>query len=261
MRRSLPTLVLLFAAFAFSGAQAVSAQWIDVLSYVFPNQSNGNKLAIITNYGNPWRTYSNNGFVGERLPGFFITKGGAEYNPNNGGIWAYGFEQMIYDTNWIYLVRDTSWTSRCQDNNRAAGMLLFTYENGVFRRGGRHFPRWIQNGHTVNTGMKYIQGVERKETGSDNNQEGRWCDADYSGWTSSDVKATLLGGGFVGDRWYSDMLELKIVGGSGAPDTWWFAKDYGLVYFDDGNLNEKSSTIQNPYELTARIPCYPSWCM
>jgi len=240
-------------------ARPAEAQVIDVLSYVFPNPPYGNALSVITQLGNPWRTYSTGGYVwGERLPGFFITKGNAEYLPD-GRVLIYNFEEMVYDSEWIYLVRDTSWTSHCQDNGHVVGQLLFVYENGQWLRGGRHFPRWIQPGYPVSTGQKYVQGVERKDGPNDNSvQEGRWCTADYSGWTESTVAGELIGGQTVGGKYFSDVLQLRIVGGSGNGDIWWFAKGYGLIRFTDGSITEYHSSIANPYEVQVRIPCSPN---
>ncbi|WNG42845.1 hypothetical protein F0U60_01100 [Archangium minus] len=239
---------------------AHAATRIDVLSYIlpgWPSSSTGIKFSNITDKGNPWRTYSNSGGnVGERLNGFFITKGAIDYPYSASKIW--NFEQMIYDSNWIYLVRDTSWTSRCSDNNHIAGMLLFTYENNQWLRGGRHFPRFIDDGAKVSTGQKYIQGVERKTNSTDNAQEGRWCDAQYAGWTSSEIQATLLGQRTLGTTTFNDVLSLKVVGGSGTGDEWWFAKGYGLIRFTDGTQTEQFTKITNPYEVVVRIPCEPS---
>lgn len=229
---------------------------IDVLSYVKPGGVNGVNFSVISDKGNPWRTFSkNNGNIGERLPGFFITKGNLDYSTYK----AWNFEQMIYDSQWIYLVRDTSWTSRCFDNWREAGMLVFSLQNGQWVRGGRHFPRYIANGTSVNTGTKYIQGVEKKQNANDHGaQEGRWCNAQYSGSTYSVVRADLLTSHTVGNRTFNDVLKLSITEGSGAGDAWWFAKGYGLIRFGDGNQNERYSFIQNPYEIDVRIPCEPS---
>ncbi|MEM9599248.1 MAG: hypothetical protein AAGD06_33575 [Acidobacteriota bacterium] len=250
-------LIALFTALSATAPQTAGAQWIDVLDYVFPNRPNGNTSSVISNHGNPWRTFSNSGSVGERLSGFYITKGNVEFLPDRAH--AYNFEQMIYDHSWIYLVRDTSWTSTCKDNGHVAGMLLFTYENGQWLRGGRHFPRWIQNGHTKSTGSKYIQGVERKDGPGDNGaQEGRWCNAHYSGWTSSDVRADLLGGRTVGGTYFSDVLQLSITGGSGNGDSWWFARGTGLIKFGDGSIAEEHDDIVDPYEVIARVPCWPN---
>jgi len=249
------TLVLVMAAV---GAQPAVSQWIDVLSYVRPGGCGWNTFSVITNQGNPWRTYTNAGCdVDERLPGFYITKGNVEFLPDRAH--AYNFEQMIYDADWIYLVRDTSWTARCLDNNHVAGMLLFTYENGQWLRGGRHFPRWIQNGQSAPTGWKYIQGVERKDGPGDwSAQEGRWCSAQYAGWTESTVRADLLGGRWVGGDYFSDVLQLQIVGGSGTGDVWWFARGTGLIKFTDGSITEHHDFIQDPYEVIVRIPCWPN---
>ena len=233
---------------------------INVLSYVRPGGANGVVFSTITNLGNPWRTFAwNNGNIGERLPGFFITKGNLDYNTYK----AWNFEQMIYDSSWIYLVRDTSWTSTCKDTGREAGMLLFTNVNGQWLRGGRHFPRFIANGASVSTGEKFIQGVRKKKDPSDNEpNEGQWCDAHYSGPTSSTVRADLLSSYSVGGRTFTDVLKLSITGGSGMDDVWWFAKGYGLIRFSGPGLGERFQKFENPYEIGVRIPCEPnSPCM
>lgn len=239
------------------GSASANYTAIDVLSYVKPGGSNGVDFSIVTDKDNPWRTFSyNNGNIGERLPGFFITKGKVIYeNPER----AWNFEQIIYDSTWIYLVRDTSWTAKCLDNHREAGMLLFTYENNQWVRGGRHFPRFIANGGTVATGSKYIQGVEKKLSPTDNTgQEGRWCNAEYSGTTSSQIRADLVPSLTLGNRTFIDVLKLSVVGGSGSDDAWWFAKHYGLIQFKDGNQSESHSHITDPYAIGVRIPCHPN---
>jgi len=239
------------------GSASATYSVIDVLSYVKPGGVNGVNFSTITDKGNPWRTFSyNNGNIGERLPGFFITKGRVFYEENP--LRAWNFEQMIYDSSWIYLVRDTSWTAKCLDNNREAGMLLLTYENNQWVRGGRHFPRFIANGSTVSTGNKHVQGVEKKMSPTDNAQEGRWCNAQYSGTTSSQVRADLVASITLGNRTFTDVLKLSIVGGSGTGDAWWFAKNYGLIKFGDANQSESHSSIADPYALGVRIPCHPN---
>lgn len=242
----------------FMGSASASYYPIDVLSYVKPGGATGSIATIVTNKTNPWRTFANaGGSVGERLPGFFITKGNVNYAELPYKAW--NFEQMIYDSNWIYLVRDTSWTSKCQDNQREAGMLLFTYENGQWLRGGRHFPRFIANGGTVSTGSKYIQGVEKKLNAGDTGaQEGRWCTANYSGSTYSDVRADVLASYTAGTRTFNDVLRISIVGGSGTGDKWWFAKGVGLIRFGDGTQAERYDSINPDYQLGVRIPCEPN---
>lgn len=240
------------------GSASATYNLIDVLSYVKPGGANGVDFSIITNKGNPWRTFSkNNGNIGERLPGFFITKGNVNYNASP--LKAWNFEEMIYDSNWIYLVRDTSWTAKCTDNQREAGMLLFTYENSQWLRGGRHFPRFIANGGSVSTGNKYIQGVEKKLNAGDTTaQEGRWCPAQFSGWTSSTIRADILSSVVVGSKTFTDVLKLSVVGGSGTGDAWWFAKGYGFIQFNDGTQSEGHDHIANPYAMDVRIPCEPN---
>ncbi len=163
--KSFPTSVT-FHAYCSGPVDTATANWtnqIDILSYVKPGGKKGSKHSVISAGGNPWRTFSNsNGNVKERLPGFYITKGNVHPKTGVPGLFAWNFEQMIYDRNWLYLVRDTSWTARCQDNYREAGMLQFTYENGKWLRGGRHFPRYLNKGQSKHTGSKYIQGVEKK---------------------------------------------------------------------------------------------------
>lgn len=240
------------------GSASATYNPIDVLSYVKPGGATGAVFSVVTNKGNPWRTFAwAGGSVGERLPGFFITKGNVNYAATP--LKAWNFEQMIYDSSWIYLVRDTSWTARCTDNNREAGMLLFTYENNQWLRGGRHFPRFIANGGSMPTGNKYIQGVEKKLNANDTTaQEGRWCAAQFSGWTSSTVRADVLASMSVGGRAFTDVLKLSIVGGSGTGDIWWFAKNVGLIMFTDGSQSESYSGTTNPYEIGVRIPCEPN---
>ncbi len=252
MKRTCIYLLTLVITIGVINAAPATAQWIDVLSYVRPCGGNCS-FSVITNYGNPWRTFDK--AVGERLPSFFITKGGLDYSTYK----AWNFEQMIYDGSWIYLVRDTSWTAHCSDNGHIAGMLLFTYENGQWLRGGRHFPRWIYNGSQVDTGSKYVQGVERKEgTWDTGAQEGRWCSTPYSGWTSSTVRGDLVGGMWVGNRYFSDVLKLEIVAGAGTGDKWWFAKNTGFIKFTDGSITEYHDFTQDPYEVDVRIPCEPN---
>jgi hypothetical protein len=242
-----------FATFTSTGT-------IDVLSYVKPGDANGVRFSIVTNLGNPWRTFSkNNGNLGERLPGFYITKGNVHVVNNATKAW--NFEQMIYDSTWIYLVRDTSWTAKCLDVNPQieAGMLLLTYENGQWLRGGRHFPRFIRNGGTAFTGNKLIQGTRKKKSPTHNvQQEGAWCSAEFSGVTSSTMRAELVSSYVVGNRTFFDVLKLSTAGGSGEGDAWWFAKGYGLIRFSGPNgFNEQHSHITNPYEVDVRIPCEP----
>lgn len=243
---------------------AASATWsgsLDVLSYVLPNwpsSNTGSPRTIITDKTNNWRTYANaGGGVGERLNGFFITKGGIDWNYSATVMW--NFEQMIYDSQWIYLVRDTSWTDRCLDNNHLAGQLLFTYENNQWLRGGRHFPRSVNNGRSRDTGLKWIQGVQRAENMGDTSGEGRWCDTPHDsvgvGQVSSTVQGEWIGRKTLGDRTFDDVLSLKIVDGSGAGDDWWFAKGFGLVRFTDGSQTERYDSNNPNYPITVRIPC------
>lgn len=232
---------------------------IDVLSYVKPGGANGVAFSIITNRGNPWRTFSkNNGAINERLPGFYITKG--NQHPVSQPTKAWNFEQMIYDDTWIWLVRDTSWTSKCTDTNREAGMLLLTNVNGQWVRGGRHFPRFIANGGSVSTGDKLIQGVRKKSSPTDNEpNEGKWCNAQYSGTTNSVVRADLVPSLTVGNHTFTNVLKLSITSGSGTGDAWWFAKGDGLVKFaGPGLAGEEYNSKADPYAMDVRIPCEPS---
>lgn len=251
-----------------------SATWggqVDVLSYVLPNwpySVTGSEYSVVTDKVNYWRTFSNpSGDVSERLPGFYITKGGIDWNwdtceppaPENYMSIMWNFEEMIYDSQWIYLVRDTSWTSTCIDNGHIAGMLLFTDDNGQQLRGARHFPRFLANGGSIVADSKYIQGVERKENTCDSDaQECRWCDAQYAGGpTSSTVQVELAGTVNVNGHNLSDVLKIRIIGGSGTGDEWWFAKDKGLVKFTDGNQTELFDGWVD-YPVTIRTPpCYP----
>ncbi|MEM9557122.1 MAG: hypothetical protein AAGC60_22885 [Acidobacteriota bacterium] len=243
------------ASATFTGSSG--GQQIDVLSYILPTYPTGGNHAVITNKTNPWRTFSNpGGNVGERLPGFFITKGWVNYADP---IKAWSFEQMIYDSEWIYLVRDTSWTSTCSNGNEA-GMLLFTYEGGQWKRGGRHFPRYINEGQIKESGSKYVQGVEKSIDPYIplNPLEGQWCTAMYSGWTGTSIQADLSTAEYVGGTWYNDVLKLRAVGGSGDDDEWWFAKGIGLIRFDDGNQTEWATSINWDYKIGVRIPCEPN---
>ena len=250
-----------FIAYCGSSQDTASATFvdnsnpiIDVLSYILPfhenGSANGGTHALITDPGNAWRTFSPGGNVGERLPGFYLTKGKVYGND------AWNFEQMIYDNNWIYLVRDTSWTAKCLDNNREAGMLLFTYEYGEWKRGGRHFPRFIENGTSIWTGNKFIQGVEKKLHPKDTTaQEGRWCNAEHSGTTTTEIQAELSASEIVGGDLYNDVLKLRAIGGSGEGDEWWFAKNVGLIHFHDNDSSESAAQLVDPHEIGVRIPC------
>jgi hypothetical protein len=235
-----------------------SSTVIDVLSYVLPNTPNGVVFSNITNLGIPWHTFSSSYFTDhERLPGFFITKGNLDAS-----LVAWNFEEMIYDSNWIYLVRDTSWTATCTDDSSPAGMLVFHWNGSQYLRGGRHFPRFINNGGTIDTGVtKYVQGVEIKKSPTDNAQDGRWCPTAYSGLTSSSIRADLLGARTVGNTTFADVLQLRVVGGSGTPDTWWYAHGYGFIRFTDGNITEQFSFKKDPYNVQVHIPCDPTYCM
>ena len=235
-----------------------SSTAIDVLSYVLPNAPNGVTFSnIAANTLNPWHTFSNSYFAGhERLPGFFITKGNLD-----GNLVAWNFEEMIYDASWIYLVRDTSWTSTCE-NGRPAGMLVFHWDGSQFLRGGRHFPRFITNGGTADTGVtKYVQGVEIKKSPGDNAQDGRWCQAQFSGFTGSTIRADLLGARTVGNTTFTDVLQLQVIAGAGAGDIWWYARGYGLIRFTDGHITEQFSFKQDNYNVQVHIPCEPNYCM
>jgi hypothetical protein len=264
-----------FVVYYGSMYDQASATWggpIDVLSYVLPNwpQSvTGTTYTVVTNKGNYWRTYSNpGGDVGERLPGFFITKGGIDWEwyqypgfpPNFDKILWY-FEEMIYDSQWIYLVRDTSWDKKClQGTKHICGQLLFTYDWGSAQwlRGGKHFPRFLANGGQKVADSKYVQGVERRENMADTTaQEGSWCNAENSGWTESTVYGELVGTLTLNGRTFGDVLIIKIISGSGAGDRWWFAKGYGLIYFRDNTQTEYYADWTN-YPVTVRIPCYPN---
>lgn len=228
---------------------------IDVLSYVRPGGIHGLPSAVMTNKENPWRTFSyNNGDLNERLPGFFITKGNVDWPTGK----AWNFEQMMYDSAWIYLVRDTSWTSHCIADGAPVGMLLFVDGPSGPLRGGRHFPRHIANGATVNTGQKRIQGVKKK-TGPAHQltDEGAWCEAEHAGWTSSDVRADVYATATIGGKALENVLKLSIVGGSGNQDAWWFAQGIGLVQFRDANQQEYLNRIENLLEIGVRIPCEP----
>lgn len=228
---------------------------IDVLSYVRPGGIHGLRSAVMTNKENPWRTFSyNNGDLNERLPGFFITKGNVDWQTGK----AWNFEQMMYDSAWIYLVRDTSWTSHCLADGAPVGMIQFVEEGATQVRGGRHFPRRIVNGATVNTGLKRIQGVKKK-TGPAHNlpDEGAWCEAAHSGWTSSDVRADVHAKALIGGKTFENVLKLSIVGGSGNLDSWWFAHGIGLVKFQDATQIEYLNRIENLLEIGVRIPCEP----
>jgi hypothetical protein len=264
-----------FVVYYGSMNDQASATWgkqIDVLSYVLPNwpQSvTGTTYTVVTNRGNYWRTYSNpGGDVGERLPGFFITKGGIDWEwcndnpcpPNYDKIMWY-FEEMIYDSEWIYLVRDTSWDKKCEPpgTKHICGQLLFTYDWGSAQwlRGGKHFPRFLANGGHKVADSKYVQGVERRENMADTTaKEGMWCKAENSGWTESTIYAELIGTRTLNGRTFNDVLKIKIIGGSGEGDRWLFAKGYGLIQFRNSILNEKYAQWTN-YPVTVRIPCYP----
>lgn len=252
-----------FHVYCGSKHDQVTATWggqLDILSYVLPNWPQSQTGSIDTNQtnkGNYWRTYSNpGGDVSERFPGFYITKGGIDYAYADNKMWY--FEQMIYDYEWIYLVRDTSWDAKCNDNKHVAGQLLFTYENNQWFRGGRHFPRFITNGGTKATGSKYVQGVERKLNLADPAQEGRWCTTPSSGFTSSKVYAEWIGRVKVGDKNFGNVLKLKIIEGSGQNDEWWFAKGYGLIYFTDGSQTESYQNLLPNFKVIVRIPCEPN---
>ena len=238
-----------------ANATAIYGQTIDVLSYILPGAPVGVQFSVITDKGNPWRTFSNSGGnVNERLPGFYLTKGNVDYTT----LKAWNFEEMIYDSQWIYLVRDTSWTKKCIDNQREAGMLLFTLQNNQWVRGGRHFPRFVANVGSADTGEKFIQGVEKKRNPQDlTAQEGRWCLAESSGKTASTVRGELVPYVVIGGRAFNDVLKLSIISGSGTNDAWWFAKGIGFVKFTDGNQTELYSKLQNPYAMGVRIPCEP----
>lgn len=238
---------------------------LDVLPYVLPNYPpafTGTPNTVVTDKTNNWRTYSNaNGNVGERLPGFYLTKGGIDWTwTTQPGFQTihWNFEQMIYDSQWIFLVRDTSWTARCANNNHLAGQLLFTYENGQWLRGGRHFPRTVVNGGTRDTGSKYVQGVQRAENHNDTAGEGSWCNTPFSGWTSSTVYGEWIGRQTVGNRTFNDVLRLYIAAGSGASDEWWFARGTGMILFNDGSQIERHASTANNFPVTVRIPCYPN---
>lgn len=229
---------------------------IDVLSYVRPGGIHGLRSAVTTNMTNPWRTYSfNGGDVGERLPGFFITKGNVNWNTGQ----VLEFEQMIYDNNWIYLVRDTSWRSHCLADSAPVGMIQFINQGGVQVRGGRHFPRRIINGGTIATGEKRIQGVKKKSnwTTPTPPDEGTWCDAMYSGWTSSQIRADIYAALMIGGKHVENVLKLSTVGGSGNGDAWWFAHGIGLVQFKDDGMLEYMIAVDYPRDYVARIPCEP----
>ncbi len=250
-----------FSVYCGPHSDSANAHWfndIDVLSYVYPKDSSGNDLDFTVDTkangaaGNHWRTHSD--YYGEEsLPGFFITKGGTDYNTGE----AYNFEHMIYDSEWIYLVRDTSWDRRCHDNGHLVGQLLFRNEGG-WKRGGPHFPRFIPNNQSRKTGSKYVQAVERKQNAGDTQAiEGRWCDADNTGRTSSEIKAQIIPSITIGGRKFHDVLKLSVVGGSGTDDGWWFAKNFGLVRFSDANLTEEYSKTTQGFLLEIRMPCSP----
>lgn len=245
-------------------AEATWGTNLDVLPYILPNYPGstlGSPNTVVTDKTNNWRTYSTGGNMNERLPGFFITKGGIDWTwtmqPGFQTI-HWNFEQMIYDGAWIYLVRDTSWDRLCTDNWHLAGQLVLTYENGQWLRGGRHFPRTIVNGGTRDTGWKYIQGVQRAEHHADTAGEGRWCPAQNSGWAASTIYGEWIGRQTVGDRTFGDVLKLRTAGGAGAGDEWWFARGPGLIRFTDGSQSERHETTAFNYPVTVRIPCYPN---
>jgi hypothetical protein len=228
---------------------------IDVLSYVRPGGIHGLRSAVTTNKVNPWRTYSyNNGMIGERLPGFFITKGSADWETGK----VLQFEQMIYDNDWIYLVRDTSWDSKCISDMAPVGMIQFIQQGPTQVRGGRHFPRRIESGASVDTGPKRIQGVKKMYDWSFVPlDEGDWCEAVHSGWSTSVVRADVHTAWMIGGKRVENVLRLSILDGVGAGDNWWFAHGIGLVQFKDEEQLEYMIAVDYPRDYVARIPCEP----
>lgn len=211
--------ILLVALAVLLSTVSIQAQTYDMLDYMFhDNQKKANVLNLSGGGSQPIRAYS----VGGNR--FYITK----QHPDGNGF-ASEYEEYTYDSNYIYLVRDTSW----QPDNWCSGQQTsFELWTGGRNRGAR-FPRYVYDNQEVTPPAAIIKA--RKEgngCGLCNAPKG---DSDGQYVTSTYRFDHLSSKTFYTGQTVYDVIKVAIIGGvaSEKNEVYYFSKSLGWVGFED----------------------------
>ncbi|MBJ6759796.1 hypothetical protein JGU66_03415 [Myxococcaceae bacterium JPH2] len=186
----------------------------DMLDYMMnDNPSMTNELVTNLNQHQHFRAFI---FAPGR---FYITK-------NWNGTGADEFEELAYDTSYIYLVRDTSWQAAnfCTAGNQTSFEL---WSNGLNR--GAWIPRTVSSGSTYTTGPFEIKA--RYEGGTC-----QVCDSVSDSNGASNITRTIVTTHHATAPFNSaltDIMEVYVSSGPGAGEHYYFSKTLGWVGYTD----------------------------
>lgn len=175
---------------------------VDTLEYIFP--TNPNLVSVVDSaYGQQkFQTYPTtiNG-----QPGLVWDKS-YDASPNT------YFEEYTFDNQYIYHLRDTTWTNTCSDGSEAYYSL---FQPGG-QEGGQYLHRCVTPGQSY-TVTAEIRAYSKSTCGP--------CDAGFGTSTTASTTYSVQTQG--------DLLIINNTGGSGAGDIKTFKKGVGLVGFSD----------------------------
>lgn len=186
----------------------------DMFDYM--RHDNTNKAILLTTNDGQTQVIRSYTVTGDR---FYITK-------NWDGSGATDYEEYMYDSSYIYLVRDTSWQAANWCGSAPTSFELWT---GLRNRGAR-FPRYVTNGSTHTPPASIIKA--RKEGNGC-----ALCDSPVD--SDGQYVATTYRFDYLASKTFStgqtvtNVMKITITGGAGSGETYYYAKALGFVGYED----------------------------
>jgi hypothetical protein len=238
------------------------ADAVELLPYFLPSAANAN-VVIQLNTGEYFQTIAVPGPVGRFLGRMYLVK-----NPTGSN-----YEEFAWDANFIYHLKDTSWSTAnnvnvtCKDTANLNKEAAFTLVDTVTVDGNdpcagnwqtllrnSEGGKWVKRSMVV--GETFVNARSVFSLAEDSCQ---CCNTDHDGHTEStmrfnrqEMKSFPLANG---TTWTVDVVEFEVTAGSGLGDKFWYGRDLGLIAFKS---NVPRALL--PGRLAPAHRCAPGGC-